>query len=336
MKHSALIALAPCLPLLATSLAFAERPNIGSVVRHDEALDKLLDKDAKIEVLTSGFVWSEGPVWDKKNKRLLWSDVPANTIYEWSEDKEGHRVFMTPSGYTGVTAGYPEPGSNGLSFDAKGRLLTCEHGDRRVAALTPGGGKITLADRYDGKRFNSPNDLSVHSSGAIYFTDPPYGLPNREKDPNRETPWFGVYRIETDGAVTLLTKECDRPNGIALSADEKTLYVAQSHGPKPYIFAWDIKEDGSLGPQRVLYDCSELAKKYSGVPDGMKVDKDGNIWTTGPGGVLIISPQGKLLGQILTGQNTANCNWGDDGSTLYMTADFYICRIKTRTKGPGW
>ncbi len=136
--------------------------------------------------------------------------------------------------------------------------------------------------------------------------------------------------------MTLLTIECDRPNGIALSPDEKTLYVAQSHGPKPYIFAWDIKDNGMLGPQRVLFDCSEIAKEYPGAPDGMKVDKDGNIWSTAPGGVIVLSPEGKLLGHILTGQRTANCNWGDDGSTLYMTADFYICRLKTETKGTGW
>ena len=219
MNYSATIRsliLAPCVLLLAPA-GHAERPTIGSVVRHDPALDKLLAKDAGIEVITSGFVWAEGPVWDRKNKRLLWSDVPANTIYEWEEGKEGHRVFMTPSGYTGITPGYPEPGSNGLTFDAKGRLVSCEHGDRRVAALTPAGGKITLADKFDGKRFNSPNDLAIHSSGAIYFTDPPYGLPEREKDARRELDWFGVYRIETDGKVTLLSKECDRPNGIALS-----------------------------------------------------------------------------------------------------------------------
>ena len=288
------------LALMALSSSFlgAERPKIGSVVRHDPAFDQLVAKDAEIEVLASGFVWSEGPVWDSKNNRLLWSDVPANTIYQWSEGKEGHSVFMTPSGYTGVTPGYPEPGSNGLSFDAKGRLVSCEHGDRRVAMLTPEGGKVTLADHYDGKRFNSPNDLAIHSSGAIYFTDPPYG--------------------------------------IALSPDEKKLYVAQSHGPRPYIFSWDIREDGTLGPQKVLFDCSTLARKYPGAPDGMKVDKDGIIWTTGPGGVLVISPEGKLLGHILTGQRTANCNWGDDGSTLYMTADFHVCRIKTLTKGAGW
>ncbi len=333
MKH---ITLATCSLLLVAPLVLAERPNIGSVVRHDAALDKLLAKDAKIEVLASGFVWSEGPVWDKANKRLLWSDVPANTIYQWSEDKEGHSVFMSPSGYTGITGSYPEPGSNGLTFDAKGRLLACEHGDRRVTALTRLGGKVTLADNYNGKRLNSPNDLAVHSSGAIYFTDPPYGLPKREKDSRRELDWFGVYRIETDGEVTLLSRECDRPNGIALSPDEKTLYVAQSHGPQPHVFAWDIKGDGSLGPRRTLFDCSALSKKYPGAPDGMKVDKDGIIWTTGPGGVLIISPEGKLLGHILTGQRTANCNWGDDGSTLYMTADFYILRIKTLTKGAGW
>ncbi|MEO1844130.1 MAG: SMP-30/gluconolactonase/LRE family protein, partial [Akkermansiaceae bacterium] len=152
MKH---ITLATCSLLLVAPLVLAERPNIGSVVRHDAALDKLLAKDAKIEVLASGFVWSEGPVWDKANKRLLWSDVPANTIYQWSEDKEGYSVFMSPSGYTGITGGYPEPGSNGLTFDAKGRLLACEHGDRRVTALTPLGGKVTLADNYNGKRLNS-------------------------------------------------------------------------------------------------------------------------------------------------------------------------------------
>jgi gluconolactonase len=324
------------LTFLAAHAVTAERPTLGSVVRHDPALDKLLAPDATIEVLASGFVWSEGPVWDRAGQRLLWSDVPANTIYQWGEKEEGHKVFMTPSGYTGVTSGYGEPGSNGLTFDAQGRLLCCEHGDRRVSALTPGGGKITLADRYDGKRFNSPNDLCVHSSGAIYFTDPPYGLPGKEKDAKRETPWFGVYRIETDGTVTLLSKECDRPNGIALSPDEKTLYVAQSHGPQPHIFAWDIRADGSLGPRRTLFDATELAAQYPGMPDGMKVDKDGNIWTTGPGGVLVLSPEGKLLGHILTGQRTANCGWGDDGSTLYMTADFYICRIPTLTKGAGW
>ncbi|MBJ06558.1 MAG: gluconolactonase [Verrucomicrobiaceae bacterium] len=333
MKHIAIFALGL---VLSSTLLWAERPTIGAIVRHDAAFERLVADDARIEVLASGFVWSEGPVWDKENSRLLWSDVPANTIYQWSEKKEAHSVFMTPSGYTGVTQGYPEPGSNGLSFDAKGRLVSCEHGDRRVAMLTPEGGKVTLADRYDGKRFNSPNDLAIHSSGAIYFTDPPYGLPRRERDHRRETDWFGVYRIETDGKVTLLSKECDRPNGIALSPDEKKLYVAQSYGPKPYIFSWDIKADGSLGPQQVLFDCSTLAKKYPGAPDGMKVDKDGIIWTTGPGGVLVISPEGKLLGHILTGQRTANCNWGDDGSTLYMTADFHVCRIKTLTKGAGW
>ena len=243
MKHYSFLLISIA---LGSSFLWAERPKIGSVIRHDPAFDKLVAKDAEIEVLASGFVWSEGPVWDRKNNRLLWSDVPANTIYQWTEDKEGHSVFMTPSGYTGVTAGYPEPGSNGLSFDAKGRLVSCEHGDRRVAMLTPEGGKVTLADTYDGKRFNSPNDLAIHSSGAIYFTDPPYGLPRRENDPRRETDWFGVYRIETNGEVTLLSKECDRPNGIALSPDEKKLYVAQSYGPKPYIFSWDIKADGTL------------------------------------------------------------------------------------------
>jgi gluconolactonase len=306
-------------------------PTIGTIHRLDPALDALLPPDAKVEVVASGFEWSEGPVWDARNAQLLFSDIPRNTIYAWTADK-GITVFMKPSGYTGVAGYGREPGSNGLTFDKQGRLILCEHGDRRIARLEPGGGKVTLADRYQGKRLNSPNDAVVHSSGDIYFTDPIYGLPQREKDPNRELDFCGVYRWSArDGTVTLLSRELSRPNGIALSPDGKTLYVANSEGTKAIWMAFPVLADGNVAPGRVFVDATPL--KLRGGNDGMKVDRDGNLWATGPGGVNVMSPAGKLLGRIEIGEATANVAFGDDGSTLYITADMYLCRVKTRAKG---
>ncbi|MGJ8697174.1 MAG: SMP-30/gluconolactonase/LRE family protein [Verrucomicrobiaceae bacterium] len=327
-----------CAAFLTGSVLSAQqvRPTIGSIEVLDPSLEKLLAPDARIEVLASGFIWSEGPAWDKANKRILFSDVPKNTVYQWS-DKAGLSVYLTPSGYTGPAEYSNEPGSNGLTFDSQGRLHSCEHGDRRVSILTlNGGGKMTLADRVDGKRFNSPNDLCIHPDGSIYFTDPPYGLPQKEKDPSRETDIFGVYRIAPDGNVTTVISDLDRPNGVALSPDSKTLYIAQSQGGKAWILSYPVLADGSLGAQTLLFDATPLSKKDRGMPDGLKTDKQGNIWSTGPGGVLILSPQGKLLGRILTGQATANCGWGDDGSTLYMTADSYLLRVRTKVVGSGF
>ena len=321
------------LTLTLTLSAEPPRPTFGSIERLDPALDKLIAPDAQIEVLASGFNWSEGPVWDKEHNRLLFSDVPENKIFQWNE-QDGLSVYMTPSGFTGLGDYGRERGSNGLDFDKQGRLLCCEHGDRRVSVLTKGGGKRTLTDNFDGKRFNSPNDLAVHSNGSIYFTDPPYGLPERENDPTREIDIFGVYRIAPDGKVSVVDATLDRPNGIALSHDEKTAYVAQSHGPAPIIKKYNIQPDGSFDKGTTLFNCKDL--KGPGAPDGLKLDQRGNVWSTGPGGVLIISPDGKLLGRILTGHRTANCAWGDDGSTLYMTADFYLCRIRTNAKAAGW
>ncbi|MDA7877870.1 SMP-30/gluconolactonase/LRE family protein [Akkermansiaceae bacterium] len=321
--------------LLSPALLIGEetRPTIGSIEVLDPALEKLIASDAKIEVLASGFDWSEGPAWDKKNSRLLFSDVPQNKIYQWSE-KSGLSVYLSPSGYTGPDEYSREPGSNGLAFDKNGLLHFCEHGDRRVSALTPDrGGKMTVADRVDGKRFNSPNDLCLHPDGSIYFTDPPYGLPQGDKDPRRETGIFGVYRIAPDGKVTTVISNLDRPNGVALSPDSKTLYIAQSQGGKAWILSYPVKADGSLGKETLLYDATPLSKELPGAPDGLKTDTLGNIWCTGPGGVLILTAEGKLLGRILTGQRTANCGFGDDGSTLYMTADSYLLRVKTNVIG---
>lgn len=322
-----------------TSLAWSQQapfPTAGKVERLDPALDALIPVDATIEVIASGFTWSEGPVWDKANSRLLFSDVPNNTIHQWSE-KDGLGIFLKPSGFTGPAEYSSESGSNGLTFDHQGNLLTCEHGDRRVSILpAAGGGKLTLADRWDGKRFNSPNDVCVHPKGWVYFTDPPYGLPKKEADPSREIDQFGVYRIDPDGKVSSVIGDLKRPNGVTLSPDAKTLYVAQSQGGEAWLMSYPLDADGNLGKGKLLYDATPLSKKDKGMPDGLKTDKKGNIWCTGPGGVMVITPEGKLLGRILTGHLTANCAFGDDGSTLYMTADYYIMRIRTSVKGTGF
>lgn len=309
-------------------------PTLGEVVRLDPAINQLIGTDAQIEVVAMGFEWSEGPVWvPRDGGYLLFSDVPKNTVFKWSE-KEGLSEFLKPSGYTGITRYSDEPGSNGLTLDAAGRLISCEHGDRRVSAVAFGEGKVTLADRFDGKRLNSPNDVVVRSQGDLYFTDPPYGLPNRENDEHQEYGFCGVFRVSLEGKVSLISNEMTRPNGLAFSPDEKILYVAQSDGRQPIIQAFDIAEDGTASNSRVFYDASELAGKLKGSPDGLKVDAQGNLFATGPGGVHVISPQGKLLGRIDTKEATANCAFGGaDGSVLYMTADMYLCRIQTKTKG---
>lgn len=323
---------AMCL-LLATAMPAAAAG--FSIERLAPALDALLAPDAAVETLASGFEWAEGPVWDAAGGRLLFSDVPRNTIYQWpagktpAADAQGVSVFMRPSGFTGVGVPNREPGSNGLAFDAAGRLLCCEHGDRRVSQLTTGGGKLTLADQFEGKRLNSPNDLAVHSSGAVYFTDPPYGLPQGDKDPRRELPFCGVFRVTPERVVSLLARDLERPNGIAFSPDEKTLYVAQSHPPAPVIMAYPVLAGGTLGPGRVLFDAKPLMPSGPGLPDGLKVASSGHLFATGPGGVLVLDPQGLLLGRILTGRPTANVAIGGaDGRDLFITADDLLLRVR--------
>ncbi len=275
---------------------------IGALESNDPRFFELIPPTAAIEKLAEGFAWSEGPIWMSRGGYLLFSDVPSNAVYKW-KDGAGISIFLKPSGYTGSVPRGGEPGSNGLTVDSGGRLVLCEHGDRRVARLEVDGKKTTLADRFAGKRFNSPNDLVYNSKGDLYFTDPPYGLEGRNEDPKKELAFSGVYRLRPNGELTLLTGELTYPNGLAFSPDEKTLYVAVSEQKKP------------------------------GLPDGMKLDKKGNLFATGPGGVFVFTPDGKHLGTINTGEPTANCNWGDDGSVLYITANHYLCRIKTNTKG---
>lgn len=308
----------------------------GSLEVNDPQFFTLVAVAAPLEKLASGFDWSEGPVWIKNGGYVVFSDVPSNTVYRWTPGK-GVSVHLHPSGYTGAEARGGEPGSNGLTVDSQGRLVLCEHGDRRVGRIEKDGRHVTVVDRYNGKRFNSPNDLVYHSNGDLYFTDPPYGLVRNMDDPKKELPFQGVYRLKPNGELTLLTDKVTRPNGIALSPDEKTLYVAVSDPDMPVIMAYDVKADGTIENGRVLFDAKPLMKPgVKGLPDGMKVDRKGNLFATGPGGVLVITPKGQHLGTIKTGEATANCGWGDDGSTLYITADMFLARIKTQTKGMGW
>lgn len=311
---------------------------MGEVVRMDPALDALLAPDAKLEVLAGGLNWSEGPVWSKELSAVLFSDVPENHVLKWKQG-EGMSVYLKPSGFTGILPYSREPGSNGLTFNARGELCSCEHGDRRISVLTKGGGKRTIADNFEGKRFNSPNDLCFDAAGNLYFTDPPYGLPKGPEDTaTRELSWNGVYRVSVDGKVTLLTKEMTFPNGIALSPDNKILYVAQSDGKAAVWKAFSLQADGTLGPSKVIADVTSMSQsgKYKGGCDGMKVDQQGNLWATGPGGVHVMTPQGKLLGRIETFMPSGNCCFGDDGSVLYICADAFLCRIRTKVKGCGF
>ncbi len=316
---------------------------IGRIERKDARLDAILSADAVIEVLADGFRWTEGPVWDRRHARLLFSDIPNNVVHAWSE-RDGVSIYLQPSGYTGAEGGGGrEPGANGLTFDAQGRLVLCQHGDRRVSRLdevpsAAGRARFTpLAERYEGKRFNSPNDLVFARDGALYFTDPPYGLPKTFDDPGREIGWNGVYRLSPDGRLSVLIKDLRAPNGIALSPDGRTLYVGASDPDFPVVMAYDLAADGTVANGRILFDTRPLRGQGPGGPDGLKIAADGHIFTTGPGGVLVLTAKGEHLGSILTGVQTANCAFGGpDGSTLFITANDKLCRVRTKAKGLGF
>lgn len=301
------------------------------VLRFDAALDSIVPPGATIERVATGFGFVEGPVWSRGGT-LIFSDIPANTIFSLGANGQTS-VVNTPSGYTGSEPRAPGShiGSNGLTIDRQGRLILCEHGDRRVTRLEADGRHTILADRYDGKRLNSPNDAVVKSDGSIYFTDPPYGLPKADDDPAKELPHNGIYRIK-DGKVELLSTALNRPNGIAFSPDERTLYVANSDVMRRIWMRFDVKADGTLGEGRVFLDVT--ADSATGIPDGLRVDSAGNLFATGPGGVWIVSPQGKALGRIQPPEGPANVAFGEDGKTLFMTARRSVYRIRLLTGGP--
>ncbi len=349
MKTSSVIATLP-LALLAASCAsgFVHDPadvlrTAGRVERLDPAIHALVAPDAEIEVLAEGFDWSEGPVWiPEDGGYLLFSDIPPNRVWKWQTGR-GTSVYLPQSGYLDPIPrpGHikpDEPGSNGLVLDHDGNLVLCQHGLRQVGRMkaplgNPRAEYEPIATHWDGKRFNSPNDAAFHSNGDLYFTDPPYGLTRKMQDPSKEIDFQGVYRVTPDGTVTLMSRALSRPNGIAFAPDERTLYVANSDPKRPIWMAFPVQADGSLGEGRVFFDASALVPDNPGMPDGLAVDVHGNLFATGPGGVLVLSPDGHHLGTIRTGERTSNCCFGDDGRTLYMTADSCLMRVRLTTTG---
>lgn len=307
------------------------RPLFGKIERLDAALDAVIDSSLQLEQLADGFWWSEGPAWDSKRDRLYFSDVPQNTAFIWSETK-GLEIFRKPSGLA------EGEGTNGLLMTSDGRLLTANHGKRAITAFDIESREdLILADKFEGKKFNSPNDLVEAKDGTIYFTDPPYGLKEGDQSPLKEQPVNGVYRRKPDGSLSLIDGSLTRPNGIALSPDERTLYVAQSDREKQLLKSYAIGSDGLLSDNGVFFDAQPLAAADApGLPDGMCVAQTGHIFATGPGGVLILAPSGKLLGRILAEKATANCAFGDDGQMLYLTASDRLARVPLKVKGLGF
>ena len=303
----------------------------GSILRNDPAMDDLAPADAVVERVADGFMFTEGPVWVPGDPdRLYFSDIPGNTVYRWSEG-EGKVVFLQPVLPDDADTG-GAGGSNGLALHPDGRLVLCEHGGRRVSAMALDGERVTLADRYDGKRLNSPNDIVFHSSGAAFFTDPPYGLDGQDASENKEQPHNGIYRLDPDGTVTLLETGQTRPNGLGLSPDEKILYVANSDAaPNRYWKKYAVNDDLTLGEGEMFFDASDM--EAPGAPDGLAVDVNGNVFATGPGGVLVFSPDGRHLGTIAPAELPANTAFGGDGSVLYMTARTGLYRVATSTRG---
>jgi len=327
----------PLIIILGLSTAVnAQNKTIGKIHVYDESVKTLIDPSSPIEIVAEGYTWSEGPVWVKKGNYLLFSDVPENKIYQWTAEK-GAVLYLTPSGYSGSAYYSYEPGANGLIINQKGNLVSAEHGNRRIAEMPLGKPELkkSLTDLWDGKKLNSPNDVIQAKNGDYYFTDPPYGLPGRGKEePAKELAFQGVYRISKKGELSLQYDKMARPNGLAMSLDESILYVGSSEPKESHILAFSVDKNGNLGEPSVFFDAAELAAAgIRGGYDGMKLDKKGNIWTTGPGGILIISPAGKLLGRIETGNPNSNVNFGEDGSTLFITSKMNLLRVKTKTKG---
>jgi gluconolactonase len=302
----------------------------------DPRFEELVPRATVIEKIVDDREWAEGPVWLRSEGALLFSDVVANRIYRWSAS-EGLSVFLDRSGYAGAApfAGR-EPGSNGLALDARGRLVFARHGERQIVRRERNGSLTVLVARYQGKRLNSPNDLVYRSNGDLYFTDPPFGLPSSYDDPARELPHQGVYRLATDGKLTLLTTELSAPNGLAFSPDERTLYVSNADATRLVWTAFPVREDGTLGAGRRFFDGTTAFAGRRGTADGLKVDRLGNLFAVGPGGVYVFAPDATMLGWIDVGGNVGNVAWGEDGSTLFIAANAALYRVRLATIGAGW
>jgi gluconolactonase len=302
-----------------------------SFERLSPLLDSVMSNEVTVSVIAQGYEWSEGPLWLEDKQMLLFSDVPTNTIYKWTE-KDGAKVYLKPSGYTGTIPRGGEPGSNGLTLDAAGHLVLCQHGDRRIALMnapldTPSPDFTTVIDEFNGKRFNSPNDVVVNNYD-FYFTDPPYGLVKQMNDSSKEIPFQGVYRFTAERKLLVLIDSLTRPNGIAFSPDNTKMYVANSDPEKARWY--EMNHSMQIVSGKIVYDATVEAKTEKGLPDGLKVDANGNIFATGPGGIWIFDKNGVVLGKIKLLEPTSNCALTADGKTLFVTNDMNVLRIKLR------
>lgn len=305
---------------------------VGHIERLDPELDKVLMQGAKAEIIAEGMDWSEGPLWVEKHEMLLWSDVPRDTVWKWTENG-GKEVYLTPSGYTGSVPRKGEMGSNGLLLDPNGDLVLCMCGDRRMARMDapldhPKPKFTTLAGTYNGRKFDSPNDAAYSPGGELYFTDPPYGLERQQNDPLKEMKVQGVYKVKKNGEVVLLIDSLTRPNGIAFFPDGKQLLVTNSEGANPNWYIYDVTEEG-LTNGRIFYSAKDQGKGLKGAPDGLKINKDGYVFSSAPGGIWIFNRSGKLIGK-LSGLSApaSNCTFSGDEKTLYITNDMNILRLK--------
>lgn len=334
MKHLLLVAL-PCLLFACkTAEKKTEVSSIGSIERLDAAADDIFGKEPVIEIIGEGYKWSEGPVWVDSQKMLLFSDVPNNVVHKWTEAK-GVEQYLTPSGYTGSGTYSREPGSNGLTLSPDGKLVLCQHGDRRVAFMDapldkPEARFVTISDSYDGKKLSSPNDVVFRKNGDMFFTDPPYGLPNQAEDASKELPFNGVYKV-SGGNTTLVVDSLTRPNGLAFMKGERTLLVANSDPDKAMWYAFDLDESDSVVNSRIFFDATSNSKAgEKGLPDGLRVDSKGNVYATGPGGIWIFNGEAKPIGRIRLTEPAANCALSADEKTLYITNNMYLVRVKLR------
>ncbi len=304
---------------------------IGGVIVNQKSLKEIMNTQAKPEIIAEGFDWSEGPLWLPKQNMLIWSDVPRNTIYKWTG--EGVSVYLEPSGYTSEKKRVGETGSNGLLLDENGKLILCQHGDRRIARMegdieNASANFITLADRFEGKKFNSPNDAAFGPDGNLYFTDPPYGLEYQMEDTLKELDFQGVFKVTPKGIVTLMSKSLTRPNGIAFNKGKTKCYISNSDPGHAVWMMYDINESGDLINERLFFDATYLVEEGNGLPDGLKVNSDGILFASGPGGLLILSAEGEHLGTIHTGSPVSNCAFNEDETVLFMTSDEMIVKIK--------
>lgn len=323
-----LLLLAACSPKTDAHAPAAASKGVGSIVRLDPALDAILTADTAIEKIGGGFSFTEGPLW--RNDGHLWfSDVTANLVRSITPAGEVKVLIEKAGGDTSAPVG-SYIGPNGMVADKDGFVLLCQHANRRIVRIDKDLKQTVYIDKFEGKKLNSPNDLVFKSDGALYFTDPPYGLLKQDEDPAKEIKFNGVYRY-ANGKVTVLVKDLSRPNGLAFSPDEKVLYVANSDEKKKIWMRYDVKSDGTLANGTVFADVTNEAEP--GLPDGMKVDSKGNVYASGPGGLWIFSPDGKHLGTIKPGETPANCGWGDDGKSLYITAETGVYRVKLLVDG---